>query len=177
MESITITSVTLNEVKELQAIGRETFLSTFSEGGTPENMTQYLNGAFSLEKLTSELNNHDSQFYFAKQNDQVIGYLKLNFELSQTELQDSKAMEIERIYVLDEFHGKKVGLTLYNRALEVAEQRNIDYIWLGVWENNFKALNFYKRQGFFEFDQHIFKLGDDEQTDLLMKLELNKNKI
>ena len=84
-------------------------------------------------------------------------------------------MEIERIYVLDEFHGKKVGLTLYNRALEIAQQRNIDYIWLGVWENNFKALNFYRKQGFIEFDQHIFKLGNDEQTDLLMKLSLNNH--
>lgn len=172
MESITITPVPLNDIKELQAIGKETFFSTFSDGGSTENMTQYLNDAFSLEKLISELSNKDSQFYFAKQNDRTIGYLKLNFELSQTELQDNNAMEIERIYVLDEFHGKKVGLTLYKHALEIAKKRNIDYIWLGVWENNFKALNFYKKQGFLEFDQHIFKLGNDEQVDLLMKLEL-----
>ena len=108
-------------------------------------MTRYLEKGFSLDKLSTELQNRDSEFYFTKQNDQTIGYLKLNFELSQTEFQDNKAMEIERIYVLDKFHGKKVGLTLYNRALEIAQQRNIDYIWLGVWENNFKALNFYRK--------------------------------
>jgi|SRR5699024_5938838 len=175
MPEITIQKAHLDDVHQLQAIGKQTFFATFSDTSSAEDMTRYLEEGFSLDKLSTELQNRDSEFYFAKQNNQTIGYLKLNFELSQTEFQDNKAMEIERIYVLDEFHGKKVGLTLYNRALEIAQQRNIDYIWLGVWENNFKALNFYRKQGFIEFDQHIFKLGNNEQTDLLMKLSLNNH--
>lgn len=174
MKEITIQKVEPNDVTQLQAISKQTFFATFSDSASADDMAHYLEEGFSLEKLTIELNNRDSEFYFVKQDNQVIGYLKLNFELSQTEHQDSKAMEIERIYVLEEFHGKKIGLKLYNQALKIALQRNIDYIWLGVWENNIKALNFYKQQGFFEFDQHIFKLGNDKQTDLLMKLELNK---
>ena len=105
--------------------------------------------------------------------DEVIGYLKLNFGQSQTELKDDKALEIERIYVLQEYHGKKAGQLLYDKAIEVARNKNMDYVWLGVWEENHRAISFYKKNGFTEFDKHIFKLGDDEQTDIMMKLQLS----
>jgi len=101
-----------------------------------------------------------------------VGYLKLNFGSSQTELKDDRALEIERIYVLKEFHGKSVGQELYEKAIYVARQKNADYVWLGVWEQNPRAINFYKKNGFIEFDKHIFKLGEDEQTDIMMKLQL-----
>jgi ribosomal protein S18 acetylase RimI-like enzyme len=104
----------------------------------------------------------------------VIGYLKLNFGQAQTELQDEKALEIERIYLLKEFHGKNVGQLLYDKALQIARQKNVDYVWLGVWEENRRAINFYTKNGFVEFDKHIFKLGNEEQTDKMMKLNLRR---
>lgn len=111
-------------------------------------------------------------FYFAKCDKKVIGYLKLNFGKSQTELKDDKAVEIERIYVLNNFHGKNVGQLLYNKAIEISKQKKAKYIWLGVWEENPRAINFYKKNGFVAFDKHLFKLGNDEQTDIMMKLKL-----
>lgn len=172
MENIQIQRVALNEMMQLQKIGRQTFYETFSESNSEENMKNYLQDGFSEEKLATELNDINSEFYFAKSTDEVIGYLKLNFGASQTELKDNKALEIERIYVSKEFHGKNVGQLLYNKAIEVAKKKNADYVWLGVWEENPRAINFYKKNGFVEFDKHIFKLGDDEQTDIMMKLML-----
>lgn len=136
-------------------------------------MNKYLEEGFSVEKLTAELNNKDSEFYFASLGSNVIGYLKLNFGQSQTELKDDKALEIERIYVLKEFHGKNAGQLLYDKAIQIARQKNADYVWLGVWEENPRAIGFYRKNGFVEFDKHIFKLGNDEQTDIMMKLQLN----
>lgn len=175
MYNIKINKVTLNDIDQLQIIGRQTFYETFASGNTDTNMQKYLDESLSIEKLTSELNNKNSEFYFATLDNRVIGYLKLNFGQSQTELHDDKALEIERIYVLKEFHGKKVGQILYNKAMKVARQINIDYVWLGVWEENPRAINFYKKNGFVEFDKHVFKLGNDEQTDIMMKLKLNKS--
>jgi len=172
MKSIDIKKVTLNNIDQLQHISRQTFYETFSAGNSEQNITKYLNEGFSIEKLTAELSDNNSEFYFAVLDNNVIGYLKLNFGQSQTELQDEKALEIERIYVLKEFHGKKVGQLLYDKAIQIARQKNADYVWLGVWEENPRAINFYKKNGFVEFDKHIFKLGDDEQTDIMMKLKL-----
>lgn len=175
MKPITIIKVTISDINELQKIGRQTFQETFSESNSEENMKSYLEDGFSEEKLTTELNNENSEFYFAKIDNEVIGYLKVNFGESQTELKDNKALEIERIYVSKEFHGKSVGQLLYNKAIEVAKQKDAEYVWLGVWEENPRAISFYKKNGFVEFDKHIFRLGDDEQTDIMMKLNLKNN--
>ncbi|AZA58654.1 MULTISPECIES: GNAT family N-acetyltransferase [Flavobacteriales] len=172
MENISIQKATLEDIEQLQKIGRETFFETFSSSNTEENMKQYLEEGFSIEKLTDELSNENSEFYFALSETKVIGYLKINFGISQTELKDEKALEIERIYVLKEFHSKKVGQILYEKAIEIANRKNSDYVWLGVWEENPRAISFYKKNGFVEFDKHIFRLGDDEQTDIMMKLNL-----
>lgn len=175
MDKIEIKRVTHFDINQLQKIGRQTFFETFSSGNTEENMKKYLEEEFSVDKLTSELSNSNSAFYFATIDNKVIGYLKLNFGQSQTELKDDKSLEIERIYVLKEFHGKGVGQLLYEQAMQIALQSNADYVWLGVWEENPRAINFYKKNGFVEFDKHVFKLGDDEQTDIMMKLELKSN--
>ncbi|MBD0724150.1 GNAT family N-acetyltransferase [Flavobacterium sp. L1I52] len=172
MNSIEIIKITISDITELQRIGRQTFKETFADSNSEENMKSYLEEDFSLEKLIKEVNNEYSEFYFAKIDNEVIGYLKVNFGESQTELKDNKALEIERIYVLKEFHGKNVGQLLYNKAIEVAEQKGSEYVWLGVWEQNPRAIRFYEKNGFVAFDKHIFKLGNDEQTDIMMKLKL-----
>ncbi len=172
MHNISIIKANLQDIEKLQKIGRQTFFETFSESNSEENMQKYLDGGFSIEKLTTELTDTNAEFYFAVLDEEVIGYLKLNFGDSQTELKDNKALEIERIYVSKEFHGKSVGQLLYDKAIEVAKHKNVDYVWLGVWEENPRAISFYKKNGFVEFNKHIFKLGDDEQIDIMMKLNL-----
>jgi len=106
-------------------------------------------------------------------DNKVIGYIKINFGQAQTDIKDKKSIEIERIYVLKDFYGKKVGQILYNKALNIARQKKSEYLWLGVWEKNPRAIQFYKKNGFVEFDKHIFKLGNDEQTDIMMRLKLS----
>lgn len=175
MNNIVIKKISINDIHQLQKIGRQTFYETFSAANTEANMTKYLNEGFSVEKLSAELNDNNTELYFATLGNEVIGYIKLNFGQSQTELKDDKAVEIERIYVLKEYHGKKVGQLLYQKAMEIARQANAGYVWLGVWEKNLRAIHFYKKNGFVEFDKHIFKLGDDEQTDIMMKLPLKSH--
>ena len=174
MTSTNIIKATLNDLEKLQKICKQTFVETFSAVNTAENMAKYLEENLSLEQLLSELNNSNAAFYFAVNNNDVIGYLKLNTGVAQTELKDDQSLEIERIYVLNEFHGKNIGQLLYEKAIQEAKKIHATYIWLGVWEENQRAINFYKKNGFVEFDKHIFILGDDEQTDIMMKLELVK---
>ena len=167
-----IKPIGIQEIAQLQTIGRQTFAETFSESNSAQNMAKYLEEAYSHEKLIAELNDINSMFYFAMYANEVMEYLKLNFGASQTELKDNTALEIERIYVAKAFHGKKIGQLLYDKAIEVAKVKMVEYIWLGVWEENHRAINFYTKNGFVAFDKHIFVLGEDAQTDIMMKLEL-----
>jgi len=172
MTNFTIRAITLNDLKALQSISKQTFTETFASSNSKENMEKYLDEALSLEKLTEELNNPNSLFYFIEDNNTPIGYLKLNMGASQTELNDNSALEIERIYVTQAYQGKKVGQQLYEKAIQVAKEKEVEYIWLGVWEENHKAIQFYTKNGFTSFDKHIFTLGDEEQTDIMMKLSI-----
>lgn len=166
--------VDLEDLLVLEKIGKRTFYETFADSNTHEDMQKYLNESFSLNKLTNELTNTQSEFYLAILDNAVIGYMKLNIGQAQTEIKDNHALEIERIYVLKDFHGQQIGQVLYTTALQVAVKMNVDYLWLGVWEKNTRAINFYKKNGFLEFDKHLFLLGNDKQTDILMRLQIKQ---
>jgi ribosomal protein S18 acetylase RimI-like enzyme len=172
MEQISVSLIGIEDVAVLQKIALEIFTETFKDYNSPDNLQKYLDERFSIDKLTEELNNPYSSFYFAQLGEEVIGFLKTNIGNAQTELKDLNAFEIERIYVLQAFHGKQVGQLLMNKAIEEARKTTCSYIWLGVWEENDRAIRFYTKNGFVKFDTHIFKMGDDEQTDWMMKREL-----
>ena len=174
LDKIKIEQINNSHIATLQQIGRHTFEETFAESNSAENMAIYLEEAYAYEKISAELNDPNSFFYFAMMDQDVIGYLKLNMGVSQTELKDNDALEIERIYILKDFHGKKVGQLLFDKAIAIAKAQQVTYVWLGVWEKNKRALQFYSKNGFVEFDQHVFVLGDEAQTDIMMKLQLNK---
>lgn len=175
MQYIYLRKTTDTDLTNLQNIGKLTFSETFSSDNSEENLKAYLETAFSSEKVKSELSDENSEFYFAELNNEIIGYLKVNFGHSQTEIINEKALEIERIYVLKEFHGKKVGQIFYEKAIELARELKVNFVWLGVWEQNLRAIRFYEKNGFKAFDKHVFKLGSDEQVDIMMKLTLARN--
>jgi ribosomal protein S18 acetylase RimI-like enzyme len=173
MSPIIIKKATISDLEIIQEISKQTFLETFANVNTPENMENYIRENFNSVQVASEINNPESEFYLAALKNETIGYLKLNFGNAQTEIFNKQAMEIHRIYVLKAFLGKKIGQLLLDEAIKIANQNGVDSIWLGVWEDNHRALQFYSKNGFLEFDKHIFILGNDVQTDLLMKLEIN----
>ncbi len=170
--NIIIQRATAADANTLLTFSRKTFFDFFAHLNDPANMEAYASSAFTIQKIQAELRNPDSYFYFAVLNGQIAGYIKINFHTAQTELQDNKALELERIYVLAEYHGKKIGHQLLNFAIQTAKDNGLQYIWLGVWEHNHKALSFYEKHGFKVFSSHLFTLGTDQQTDLLMKKEL-----
>jgi diamine N-acetyltransferase len=172
MEYIQVKKATIDDLSATQRIGRETFFETFADSNTKEDMEKYLEDSFNNSRMIAELSNPDSSFYIAWEDENPVGYLKVNTGTAQTEQQDQKALEIERIYVKSSHHGKKVGQLLYEKALEVAQKQHNSYLWLGVWEKNPRAIRFYEKNGFIAFDKHIFKMGNDEQLDIMMKKEL-----
>jgi len=148
---------------------RKNLSETFSGENTKEDMENYLKENFSYEKLEREITNDYSKFYIVEDNEEVTAYMKLNFDKAQAEEGHDNTLEVQRIYVLQEYKGKYIRKMLIQKSIEIGRENNLNYIWLGVWEHNIAAIRFYEKQGFEKFDTHIFKLGEDEQTDNLMK--------
>jgi len=172
INSLIISEVTASDIDKLRDISIKTFSETYESLNTPENFAAYIQQHFNTEELIKETKNKNSVSYLARINDEVVGYLKLNSENAQTENISKDSLEIERIYVLKKYHGFKVGLKLLDTAVTKAKELQKKFIWLGVWEKNEKAIYFYKKNSFVQFDTHIFKLGDDDQNDFLFKLNI-----
>jgi GNAT superfamily N-acetyltransferase len=159
-------------LSELKAISRITFEQSFAAQNNASDMREYLENNLSDAKLKTELENAESEFYFIHSENIPVGYLKLNLGNTQSEKFSIQSLEIERLYVLKSEHGKKYGHRLLNFAVTRAIELNCKQVWLGVWEKNFHAIDFYEKHGFVPFGHHLFKLGADEQTDILMRLHL-----
>lgn len=170
--TIAVRKAELDDLAAVQAIARATFFETFAATNTEADMQHYLTETFSDAAVSAELSHPDSSFFIAWEDETPIGYLKINTGPAQTEPQGDTALEIERIYVRTAYHGKKVGQLLYEQALAIAHQQNKTQLWLGVWEENPKAIRFYEKNGFVAFDKHGFQLGTDQQTDILMRKAL-----
>lgn len=172
MTSILIQPVQHDELEMLAEIGRKTFIETFADGNNPDDLTDYIRRAFSIDRLRAEMQNSGSSFYFAKTDNEIAGYLKLNVGIAQTENIEGHTLEIERIYVTARTQGAGIGKALFDFALDIAKQAQAEALWLGVWEANPKAIKFYERQGFIPFGEHEFRIGKDIQRDILMRLDL-----
>ena len=172
MQNIKIETCTIKDVSLLQELSINTYVQTFEKFNSKSIMDAYLNDAFNLEKLEKELLNKNSAFYFLYKDEKLAGYLKVNDFPSQTDINDESSLEIERFYILSDFQGQGLGKSLMKKAIDIAIERNKAYVWLGVWEHNEKAKQFYNKQGFYRIGKHSFFMGDDEQTDYLMRKDL-----
>lgn len=172
IETIHISPIDATLVDNLQQLSIQTFFETYAAKNTAENMEKYAKQTFSRERLLDEINNSLVQFYFAYQYKELVGYIKINFEKAQTDIKTSDCLEVERIYIINSFQGKNIGQLLLKKAIEIARMKNFSFVWLGVWEENHRAIHFYLKNGFTAFGKHSFTLGEDVQSDILMKYVL-----
>ncbi|MCL6601652.1 MAG: GNAT family N-acetyltransferase [Paenibacillus sp.] len=166
--TVKIKKCSLEDLQILQQISIETFIDTFKDQNSPENMKACLERSFNSRKLERELSNISSAFFFIYFNELLAGYLKVNINDAQSEQMGDESLEIERIYIRNKFQGKGFGKYLLNKAVEIATIQNKKMIWLGVWELNTNAIAFYKNMGFVQTGAHSFYLGDEEQIDFIM---------
>ncbi len=157
----------------ISKLGRETFYETWRPVNTEEDMRVYLAKSFDPEKIKKDISDDSVNIFFiAEYNDEHIGYCKMRWDRTYDEFKDEKVIEIERIYVLKTFQGKKIGKELMDHSIKYATDKNYAWLWLGVNIDNKIAIDFYKRYGFTIFGEKAFRLGDAVDNDYLMKKRL-----
>ena len=162
---------TVSDAELIADISRETFYESFAAQNTKSDMDKFMTEQFTKEKLMAEVGEPGRYFLLALENDTIAGYAKLKDGTDQA-LQSDNAIELSRIYALTSFIGSGIGKVLMNASIEQAGILKKEYIWLGVWEHNQRAIDFYTKFGFSKFSEHDFVLGNDVQRDWLMKLRI-----
>ena len=163
---------TTDDAKMLSELGVRTFYDTFAKDNTPENIEAYLKASFSQEIQFNELSEPDNIFLIVESQDTPIGYAQLIMNSRDNAIKRNRPLEVRRIYAVQEYQGKGVGKALMQATIHEARQRGCDCVWLGVWEKNQRAIEFYKKWGFREVGTHLFSVGNDPQNDYVMELEL-----
>ena len=176
---MTLKPVQAHELTTLLQLAKTTFIHTYQHLNNPDDFKTYLEDNFTLQRLQNEFYTEGVSFYFLETTE-IVGYIKLilkksplesdepNLYESDVNFVEKKGVEIERIYVLEAFKGIGAGRFMIEKTVEIAQTLGLDYIWLGVWAENEKAIPFYEKMGFTIFGEHIFRIGSDKQLDYLM---------
>lgn len=170
---ISIRYASLQDASLLADLGAKTFIQTYSESNPFENIDAYVKEFFSPKKQTTEISDSSNLFLIAEIEGRIFGYAQLSSGNQTPEITSKNPVELVRIYLLPEFIGKGLGSTLMNACLQEARSKNHDMIWLGVWEQNERAIAFYEKWGFKKIGTQQFTLGADIQTDWIMGLDLS----
>ncbi len=167
--SIHIRYATAEDAELVAGLSRKTFYDTFASQNTEENMRMHMEQYYTLEKIQAELNDPLNTFILAYSGNEIAGYAKLNEHEKEESQELDDPIELERIYSIEKMLGKGIGKKLMETCLAIAKEKNKKEIWLGVWESNTRAIEFYIRWGFKKYSDHSFPVGNDPQTDQLMK--------
>ena len=169
---IQIKSASMKDAELIADLSRRTFYDTFAEHNTRENMELFMERRFTKELLMKEVGARGNIFLLAYYNGNVAGYARLREDNNPPLLRGQKTLEIARIYATKDFIGKGIGKALMEAAIDIARKMEKRIVWLGVWEKNQRAIDFYARWGFEKFSDHEFILGNDVQNDWLMKKDI-----
>lgn len=169
MTKILIRQADLRDAELIADLSRQTFYETFAYANTKENMELFLQEQFSRKILMNEVRSGNGIFFLANDGNSEMGYVYLREGQRHPEFQQSSSIEIARIYAVQAAIGKGVGAALIKKSIATATELKREIIWLGVWEHNKRAIDFYTKWGFEKFGEHEFLLGKDVQRDWLMK--------
>jgi ribosomal protein S18 acetylase RimI-like enzyme len=171
MTSISIRQATLGDAKLLTDLAYKTFWEAFAHHpkNAPDDLAHYMRQAFNVEQTSAELSEPNNLFLIAEIDGQPAGYAKLTFDNIEPGITAQKPVELGRLYAQQEYVGGGVGQALMDECFARAKSGGCDVMWLGVWEYNPRAQRFYEKNGFRIVGKHVFQLGSDAQTDLLMQ--------
>ena len=174
MSKIIIRKAVVEDAEMLADLAYKTFWDAFHDHpeNAPDDLAHYMAKAFNVEQVRSELADKNSIFLVAEIENETAGYARLILDNIEPGITAEKPIELNRLYSKQEFLGKGVGARLMEECFALAKNLDCDAMWLGVWEYNPRAQRFYEKYGFREVGKHVFLLGSDAQTDLLMQKEI-----
>lgn len=174
MDKLEIRRGNLADAAALAPLAVRIFNDTFAENplNAPEDMDAYIKEFMSVEAFGRELTDENSTFFIAEINREMAGYAKLQEHSTEECVSDANPVELQRLYVDKNFHGKGIARELMDECFAEAKRKKYRTMWLGVWEFNFRAQKFYEKIGFHKVGTHVFQLGADAQTDWVMEKKL-----
>jgi ribosomal protein S18 acetylase RimI-like enzyme len=171
-KEVQIVEAKLQNLEELGIIARRSFLEAYPQNTDHKNMELYLNEVFTENEIKKQLLSANSIFFLLKVNDRICGYAKLRWDRSPNHFKNRKVVELERLYFLNEFKGRGHGSHLFQFCIDYSKEKQFEWMWLLVWQENLSGIKFYEKKRFEIFGRKIFHFGNESSEDILMKRQL-----
>ena len=150
----------LQDAKLLAKIGKEAFLVAHGKSASKEDIDNYVSKNFTEDAFTKELAYQKNEYYLIYHKDKVAGYSKIIFNFPNENMTAQNITKMERLYLLEEFYGLGLGKELFDFNIKKSKQHNQKGIWLAVWTENQRAINFYHKMGFKTLGSYDFKISE-----------------
>lgn len=160
------------DARDLADLGTRTFLEAYGDTNDPADLAAYIADTYTEHSITAALESAGVTYLIAETGGQAVGFAKLVDGSRSPQVTASSPAELQQLYVVGHRHGGGVGSALLAACIEKAREHGCDTLWLGVWEHNQRAIGFYERLGFATVGSYTFRLGAQQQTDLVMTLPL-----
>jgi len=157
-----------SDARALAVLAERTFRATFEAMNTPEDMNLHCEAHYSEMLQSEEILDPGLQTLVCEESGQLVGFAQVRLGPGPECLRAQQPVELQRLYVSQDWHGRGVAQDLIAAAVGLAAAKGADQVWLGVWERNLRAIAFYEKCGFAEVGDHTFLLGTDPQRDIVM---------
>ncbi len=156
----------------LRDLGEQTFREAYSENTADQNMELYVRSSFTIDCIENDFYNPKTKFLLARCGADWCGYALLRWDKTHELLGNSRVLLLHRIYVKKDFWRHKVGSALLQHVLDFAKAEGYEWLWLVVWDQNDRAIRFYKQWGFEHFGYEKFQFGDEITDDWAMRKKI-----
>jgi diamine N-acetyltransferase len=148
----------------LTSIGSKTLHESHGRSAPAHIMNAYVDEKFSEAALKEELDDPNNIFHIIYYNNIPTGYSKIIYNIPIDPVPFSNITKMERLYLLEEFHGLKLGHELMEFNVNLSKQNNQAGMWLYVWKENHRALRFYEKAGFTIVGDGWFRLTEEHSN-------------
>ncbi|MHB1311726.1 MAG: GNAT family N-acetyltransferase [Gemmatimonadaceae bacterium] len=150
------------------AFVRLTFQATYGPQQEPESLARHVAERLNDDRLQDELHDASRTLLLLESGTSLAGFALLRAWEAPPEVGAANAVEVERFYVGQAWHGRGLAAPLMTAALDVARAAGHDAAWLSVWERNPRAIRFYEKQGFAIVGRHVYYFDGQPEDDHLM---------
>lgn len=158
--NISINRATPQDSLLLAGMGKVTFLEAHGNSASEEIVTAYVNQNYSEAVLAAQLNDPGNLYHLIYYSGAPAGYSKIIYNNSNANISSPEVTKLERIYLLKEFYGLDLGRELLDYNIGLSKKQDQAGMWLFVWKENHRAINFYMKSGFRIIGSHDFKLSE-----------------
>jgi ribosomal protein S18 acetylase RimI-like enzyme len=169
IDSVVIRPASVADAESLACFAEQIFRATFGPGNRTEDMDRYVAESFGPAYQRADISDPSGVVFIAEIQGAIVGYVQVCRHRVHDEIDAISPIELKRFYVARDFHGRGLAQRLMDTTLAYAAECSADVMWLAVFENNPRAISFYRKSGFVDTATQSFLLGSDEQTDIVMR--------